>query len=96
MIAEVVMVQTTPLTHNPSFFFFTGDLRTIVGCQLVWPSGKVLGCYAESLRFESASAVISLKKLWSELGHCLVTLSLTINEALKWLSSLPILMQKSF
>ena len=26
-------------------------------------------------------------------GHCLVTLSLTINETLKWLSSLPILLQ---
>ena len=26
-------------------------------------------------------------------GHCLVTLSLTTNETLKWLSSLPILMQ---
>ena len=29
-------------------------------------------------------------------GYCLVTLSLTINETLKWLSSLPTLMQKSF
>ena len=29
-------------------------------------------------------------------GHCLVTLSLTINVTLKWLSSLPILMQVSF
>ena len=29
-------------------------------------------------------------------GHCPVTLSLTINETLKWLSSLPILMQESF
>ena len=29
-------------------------------------------------------------------GHCLVTLSLPINETLKWLSSLPILMQESF
>ena len=29
-------------------------------------------------------------------GHCLVTLSLTIYETLKWLSSLPILMQESF
>ena len=29
-------------------------------------------------------------------GHCLMTLSLTINETLKWLSSLPILMQVSF
>ena len=28
-------------------------------------------------------------------GHCLVTLSLTINVTLKWLSSLPILMQES-
>ena len=28
-------------------------------------------------------------------GHCLVTLSLTITEKLKWLSSLPILMQES-
>ena len=29
-------------------------------------------------------------------GHCLVTLSLTINETLKCLSSLPILMHESF
>ena len=29
-------------------------------------------------------------------GHGLVTLSLTINETLEWLSSLPILMQQSF
>ena len=29
-------------------------------------------------------------------GRCLVTLSLTINETFKWLSSLPILMQESF
>ena len=29
-------------------------------------------------------------------GHGLVTLSLTINETLKWLSSLPTLMQESF
>ena len=29
-------------------------------------------------------------------GHCLVTLSFTFNETLKWLSSLPTLMQESF
>ena len=29
-------------------------------------------------------------------GHCLVTSSFTINETLKWLSSLPILMPESF
>ena len=29
-------------------------------------------------------------------GHCLVTLSLTINQTLKWLSLLPVLIQESF
>ena len=29
-------------------------------------------------------------------GHCLVTLNLTVNVTLKWLSLLPILMQESF
>ena len=39
-----------------------------------------------SVGFESAaSALLSLQKLCC--GHCLVTLSLTINETLKWLSS---------
>ena len=33
---------------------------------------------------------------WIHFEHCLVTLSLTINETLKWLSSLPISMQESF
>ena len=31
----------------------------------VWPSGKALGWWAEDPRFESASAVLSLQKLWS-------------------------------
>ena len=31
----------------------------------VWPSGKALGWQAEWPRFESASAVHSLQKLWS-------------------------------
>ena len=63
----------------------------------VWPSGKALGWKAEELRLESISALLSLQKLWSvDMWHCLVTLSLTINETLKWLSSLPILMQESF
>ena len=29
-------------------------------------------------------------------GHCLVTLSFTINETLKWLPPLPIIVQESF
>ena len=31
----------------------------------VWPSGKALGWQAKGLRFESASALLSLQKLWS-------------------------------
>ena len=31
----------------------------------VWHSGKALGWLAEGLRFESASALLSLQKLWS-------------------------------
>ena len=45
----------------------------------------------EGPRFDTASAHLSLQKLW--FVDSLVTLSLTINETLKWLSSLPILMQ---
>ena len=30
----------------------------------VWPSGKALGWWAEGPRFESASALLSLQKLW--------------------------------
>ena len=63
----------------------------------VWPSGKALLrlvsrgtsvriCFGSPF---SASEVVVC-------GHCLVALSLTINETLKWLSSLPTLMQKSF
>ena len=62
----------------------------------VWPSSKAIGWYeAEGPLFESASALLFLQKLWS-VDSCLVTLSFTINETLKWLSSLPILMQESF
>ena len=55
----------------------------------VWPSGRAVGWKAEGPRFESASALLSLQRLW--LWTQLVTLSLTINETLKWLSSLPTL-----
>ena len=48
----------------------------------------------EGPRFESASALFSSAVVVC--GHCLATLSLTINETLKWLSSLLILLRKSF
>ena len=31
----------------------------------IWPRGKALGWKAEGPRFESASALLSLQKLWS-------------------------------
>ena len=34
------------------------------GSEPVWPSGKALGLVS-GLRFESASALLSLQKLWS-------------------------------
>ena len=39
---------------------------------------------------------LQLTFLFKSCGHCLVTLFLTINETLKWLLSLPILMRESF
>ena len=60
--------------------------------------GPAVRCYAGKQKG------LSLIPLWLPLlfkkvvvcRHCLVALSLTINETLKWLSSLPILMQESF
>ena len=50
-------------------------------CEPVWPSGKALGWQAEGPRFESALALLSLQNV-VVCGHCLVTLSFTINETL--------------
>ena len=47
-----------------------------------------------SARFRFGSP-FSSKRLWF-VDTVFVTLSLTINETLKWLSSLPILMEESF
>ena len=56
------------------------------------------------VRCQAGKQGLSLILLWLSFlfkkvlvcGHCLVTSSLTINETLKWLSLLPILMQESF
>ena len=61
----------------------------------VGPSGKALLGWLGP-RFESASALLSLQKLWSVETVLFVTVSLTINETLKWFSSLPISVQESF
>ena len=52
-------------------------LEKLNTCEPVWPSGKV-GTEAEGPRFDAASALLSLQKLWSVDTQCLVTLSLTI------------------
>ena len=60
----------------------------------MWPSGKPhevgkqknLGSILLRLSFLFKKAVV-------QYGHCVATLFLTINETLKWLSSLPMLMQ---
>ena len=59
----------------------------------VWPSGKALGWWAEGPRFDTASALLSLQKgcgLWTLSCDC----PSLPTETLKWLSSLPILMQE--
>ena len=54
-----------------------------VGCEPVWPSGK-------------AGKQRDLGSNPLRLSFLFVTLSLTINKTLKWLSSLPTLIQESF
>ena len=57
----------------------------------VWPSGKA------GKQKDLGSNLLRLSFLFKSSGlWTLVTLPLTINETLKWLSSLPVLMQESF
>ena len=60
-----------------------------VGLAVRHQSGKQKDLGSISLLFSS------LERLWS-VNTVFVTLSLTVNKTLKWLSSLPILMQESF
>ena len=47
-------------------------------------------CLCEGPRFDSVSAFLSLQKQWF-IDTVVVTLPLTVNETLNWLSSLPVL-----
>ena len=62
-------------------------------CEPVWPSGEA--GKQKGLRSIPLWLSFFVKKV-VVCGHCLVTLSLTINEILKWLSSLPVVVQESF
>ena len=75
-----------------------GYIRAIVSeceCEPVWPSGKGVRLVSRgtSVRIRFGSPFSSKVVVC---GHCHVTLSLTINGTLKWLSSLTVLMQESF
>ena len=75
-----------------------GRGRSLFWFQFCWHLLELAG--QEELVSRRTSVLIHLGSPFSSkvmvCGHCLVTLSLTINETLKWHSSLPIIMQKSF
>ena len=61
--------------------------------------GLAVRRYKSGKKRDLGSNPLRLSSLFKKVvvcGHCLMTSSLTINETLKWLSSLPTLMQKSF
>ena len=83
--------RTTPINYAPCFFLCV--CVCVCASELVWPSGKAgkwkdLGLIPLQLSFLFKKVVVC--------RHCLVTLSITFIETLKWLSSPPILMQESF
>ena len=86
-----VCVQIRPL-HSPAPFpLLSGGITSGGRQQGLWAGLKQrpgLGSIPLRLSFFMKKVVVC--------GHSLVTLSLTINETIKWLSSLPILMQESF
>ena len=72
-------------------------LRSRADSEPVWPSGKALGWLTEGPRFDTASALLSLQKGCGLSGlSCDPVCPSLSTETLKWLSSLPILMQESF
>ena len=81
MTIAIFMTTNTFMTKNT----FTTNSRFVLKVRLVSRGTSV------RIRFGSpfSSKVVVC-------GHCLVTLSLTINQRLEWLSSVPILMQESF
>ena len=75
------------------FTLIKRKIITQMNGEPVWPSGKAgkqkdLGSNLLRLSFLFKSVVVC--------GNCLVTLSFTINETLKWLPPLPIIVQESF
>ena len=64
----------------------------------VWSGCKACGLVHGRYWFDSTPRLSFLfkKELWFTDSHCLVICPLTVNKTLNWLSSLPIVMQKSF
>ena len=85
--------------HHIALVIKAGEPWRLLGTRskwdgLAWRQGVRLVNRGTSVRICFGSPFSALKVVVC--GHCLVTPSLTINEILKWLSWLPILMQKSF
>ena len=77
-------------TSQPHSRHYLRPTRFGGNCEPLWPSGKAEGTSVRiRFGFPFSSKVLVC-------GHCLVTLSLTVNETLKWLSLFTILMQESF
>ena len=70
----------------------SGRDRPVHAREPVWLSGKA----GKQRDLDSNPPRFSFQKLWSVDTVLSVTLFLTVNETLKWLSSLPIFMQGSF
>ena len=72
-----------------------GNVAVCLCEPAVWPSGKALG-WQKGIVPVLLRLSFLFKKPLVYCGHCLVTLAITANETLKWLSSLTILMQELF
>ena len=78
VMTEDMHAYTTAVRRDGLLY---GPGAIVTSCEPVWPNGKPLGWQAEGPRFDSASALLSLQKLWSV--DSLVTFSLTIDDLRK-------------
>ena len=85
------------LPFPPSLLMVDSTIQT--GIIIMGTRMRVVGPPVPPASTAATMVLVAASPFSSEVvvcGHCLVTLSLTINETLKWLSSLPISMQESF
>ena len=76
--------QYNSLLYRPHFNLIDPEMIIIIVMMMM------TGNWARSWFDSASAALLSLQKLWF-MNNVFLTLPLTINETLKWLSSLPIL-----